>query len=76
MQTIQDGKKDPWMLRMGSHPDATRHPIAPAVIHDDLEHPTELLRSTMRQHSPGLDPAASAGRSYTWRTMADLRRTS
>ena len=60
MQMIQAGKKDPWTLTMGSHPDV-RHQMAPAVTHGGRKCPTELFRSTMKQHSPALDPAASAG---------------
>jgi len=61
MQMIHAGKKDPWMLRMGSHPDVTRHQMAPAATHGGRKCPTGLLRSTMKQHNLGLDPAASAG---------------
>ena len=60
MQMIQAGKKDPCTLTIGSHPDVTRHQMAPAVIHGGPKCPIDLLRSTMKQHSPGLDPAASA----------------
>src|SRR5262249_12445654 len=60
IQMIQAGKKDPWTLTMGSHPDV-RHQMAPAVTHAGRKCPNELLRSTMKQHSPALDPAASAG---------------
>jgi len=61
MQMIQAGKKDPWTLTMGSHPDVTRHQMTLVVTHVGRKCPTELLRSTMKQHSPGFDPAASAG---------------
>ena len=67
---IQAGKKDPCTLTMGSHPYVTRHQMTPAETHGGRKCPIDLLRSTMKQHSPGLDPAASAGPPLY---LADLR---